>query len=369
MTLLLLLAGCGSDADRSRLPAIPDPPEVPLLPEEAPKGESRAFELNFGGGGAGAPYGMNLFVPPGMVGSVVTGPLTDGAKGATFSVPQKGDTVLCTSPVRIQGPFRFTARLRVAELVAAGDGWSGVDLELRARDDQNALVSPPDGTRFQRIAHWSGAGDWEDVDEEITPPAGAVKGELCLRFVTATGTVEVDRLQVETPGVPLPPPIPIVSVAWNLDEAGGGSGAPRGFDFLIPPGTTGATLTAGPLDGGATGIRMKVETPGNAVTCSQPFSVAPGMVARGRVNVLSVTPDGRPWTGFVAEVRTYDLVGGLASPVGSPFTPVTTLREATGWLSFEQPFAPPAEAVTGKLCFRFVESTGEALIDEASVGE
>lgn len=317
---------------------------------------------------------MNLFVPPGMVGSVVTGPLSDGAKGATFAVQEKGDTVLCTSPLRTVGPFRLTARLRVAELAAAGGGYTGVDLELRARDEQNALVPAPDGTRFLRIAHWSAAGDWDEVDEQVEPPAGAVKGELCLRYVGATGVLELDRLQVETPGVPLPPPIPIVSVAWNLDEAGGGFGAPRGFDFLIPPGTTGATLSAGPLDGGSTergakGIRMKVETPGNAVACSQPFSVAPGMVARGRLHVLAVTPDARPWTGFVAEVRTYDLVGGLASPTGAPFTQVATFREPGGWMTFEQPFAPPADAVTGKLCFRFVEATGEALLDDASVGE
>ena len=39
------------------------------------------------------------------------------------------------------------------------------------------------------------------------------------------------------------------------------------------------------------------------------------------------------------------------------------------WQDFDAVYAPPVSAVTGKLCFRFVESTGDALIDEAGVGE
>ena len=46
-----------------------------------------------------------------------------------------------------------------------------------------------------------------------------------------------------------------------------------------------------------------------------------------------------------------------------------TIREPGDWMTFEQPFAPPSDAITGKLCFRFVESTGEVLVDEVSVGE
>ena len=41
------------------------------------------------------------------------------------------------------------------------------------------------------------------------PPApGAVKGEVCYRFVNSTGKVEVDRLEVVAPGVPIPAALP-----------------------------------------------------------------------------------------------------------------------------------------------------------------
>lgn len=368
IALALLLAGCGSDADRSRLPAIPDPPVVPPLEDVADRGESRAFDLDFGGGGSGAPYGTNLFVPPGATGSVSVGPLSDGSKGARLDIPSPGDTVLCSSPVRLVGPVEISARLRVEALTASGGAWSGVDLEVRARDAEGKLLSP-EGARFHRLRHWGAAGEWEEWTEAFTPPPGAVKGEVCLRLVGATGVVELDRLAVIAPGVPLPPPVPIVSLAWDLDTPGGGSGAPQGLDFLIPPGTTGATLTHGPVGDGRVGVRIAVDTPGNAVACTQGFSVAPGMLAKGTLKLESVTADDRPWTGFVVEVRTYDLVGGLISPAGTPFTPVVTLRAPGDWATFAHPFAPPADAVTGKLCFRFVEATGVALLDDVAVGE
>ena len=368
MWLWVLLAGCGAEADLSRLPDVPSPPVVPPLPEEVPTGQSRAFELNVGGGGSGAPFGMNLFVPPGAVGSVRVGVLSDGQKGGTMTVPTAGDSVMCTSPVALHGPVTVGARMRVTELSPTTDDWSGLDVELRARDAAGALVSP-EGSRFQRVKQVRSAGDWEAWTLPVTPPEGAVKGELCWRFVKATGTVEVDRAEVVTDGVPLPPPIPIVAVEWPLNEGGGGSGAPRGFDFLIPPGTTGVTLESGALAGGATGIQMAVTKAGNAVTCSQAFTVASGMVARARVKVESLETDQRPWTGFVTEVRAYNLIGELTSPTGTPFTLVQAIKAPGDWQEVEQAFAPPADAVTGKLCFRFVESTGVALIDQASVGE
>lgn len=357
-----LLAGCGSEADHSRLPAIPQPPVVPPLDDVVATGESRRFDLDLPGGGSGAPFGANLFVPPGAQGSARAGLLSDGSRGAELSVPAAFDTVMCTTPVPSSGSFDVTARLRVAELVAP----AVVELELRPRDAAGALVSPP-GSRFVRLSTWSAPGDWVDWSGRATLPEGATKAELCLRFVGGAGRVEVDALGLVTPGVPLPPVVPAVTRRWELDEPGGEREAPLGFAFLVPPGTVGAELRAGER-AGARGVWLRVSQPGNAVVCSEGFVSATGMVGRGRVVVEAVTSDERPWTGFVAEVRTYDLVGGLVSPGGGPFTQLHTWKAPTPGEDFAVAFAPPSEAATAKLCFRFVEATGVAFVDWAGVG-
>lgn len=359
---LLALAACGSEAERSRLPSVPHPPVVPPLEDVAAVGESRRFDLDLPGGGAGAPFGANLFVPPGAQGSVRVGPLSDGSRGAELSVPAAFDTVLCTSPVAAAGALEVTARLRVAELVAP----AVVELELRPRDATGGLVSPPE-SRFVRLSSWSAAGEWGEWSGRAALPEGAVKAELCLRLVGGAGRVELDAASVVTPGVPLPPVVPAVTRRWELDEAGGERGAPLGFAFLVPPGTVGAELAGGEREG-ARGVWLRVTQPGNAVVCSEGFSAATGMVGRGRVTVEAVTSDERPWTGFVAEVRTYDLVGGLVSPGGGAFTQLRTWRSPAAGEDFAVAFAPPSEATTAKLCFRFVESTGVAFVDWAGVG-
>lgn len=373
----LLLTGCGSDADVSRLPDLPHPPVVPLLDEVPVTGESRAFELDYGGGGSGAPFGTNLFVPPGAAGSIAIVPWEGGGKGARFTVPEKGDSVFCTVPVRLLGPVVVGGRTRVTDLTLGADAWSGVDIELRARDEHGTVVSPP-GSRFFTLRHERAPSDWESWSVPVTPPEGAAKAEVCVRFLGATGTMEVDRLEIVTEGVPLPPEAPRISLRWSLDEPGDRAPPtapdtptdvpPRGFDLLIPPGTKGATLTWGRYDG-AVGVRMLVELPGNALACSQPFAVAPGMVLRGRLKVRTIETDTREWTGFVAEMRGYDIVGGLVAAGPSPFTLLHAFKTAGDWQDFDAVYAPPVSAVTGKLCFRFVESTGDALIDEAGVGE
>lgn len=366
--ILLLALACVPEPDQSRLPPLADSPVVPPVEEAEPTGESRAFELDFGGGGAGAPWGMALFVPPGAEGSVETGRLEDGVKGVRFTVPVAGESVLCSTPVQVVGSFRFAARMKVEAVGPTAEDWMGLHVEMRARDAGRALVSPA-GARFHRLRHWREATPgWVEWEETVEVPPGATQAELCWRFVQTTGTVALDRFVVETPGVPVPPPVPIVSVAWSLDRPGGGGGAPEGFDFLLPPGTEGATLTAGPVGDGQ-GLRMAVDRPGNALACSQPFAVAPGMVVRARVKVEAVRSDERPWTGFVAEVRTYDVLGGLVSPAGQAFTFLASIKAPSDWQAVEVPFAPPAGASVGKLCFRFVEATGVAMVDEAGVGE
>lgn len=378
--MLLGLVGCGDEAGRTGLPPWDAAPTVPDVPSEVASAESRAFEMNFGGGGSGAPYGLNFFLPPGVVAEPKHGLLSDGSKGFSLTVPAFGEAVVCSAPVRMRDRITLTTRMRVAEITPTTEAWSGADVEVRARDAQGQIVVPG-GTRFVIVKHQREASDWSEWSAEVEIPEGAVQGEVCYRFVKATGTLEVDRLVVESPGVPLPAVVPIVAADWRLDEPGGGGGAPQGFSFLIPPGTQGASFTLfrdpptapeAPVFGETAvtrGLTMAVSTPSNALVCSTAFSVAPGMQVRGRVRVRDITTDARAWTGFVAEIRTYDLIGGLASAAATPFTLLRAWKTGGDWEEFTEPFAPPKGATNGKLCFRFVESTGTADVDWVAVGE
>jgi hypothetical protein len=359
--MMLWLLACTPEADVSALPPIDHPPVVPDAPTAPETGESLAFELDFAGGLNGAPYGTAFFIPPNTQAVAASKVLSDGSEGFELVAEAPGDAVVCTRPIKVLGPFTVGARQRVASVEGVTQSWSGVQAEIRARRDDNSLVEVP-GTRYLPLRHTQTATDWESWEERVEPPPGTRKVEVCWRFVGTTGTVEVDRVQLVTEGVPLPPPVPVVSLDWDLDDVGP-AGSPEGFDFLIPPGTQGVSLTA--ADGG---IRFEVSRPGNAVACSQPFSVAPGMLFRGRLRIPELETDARTWTGFVAEVRSYDMIGGLASPPGMPFTTLETWKATSDWAEFEAAFAPPATAVTGKLCFRFVESTGLAELDWVAVG-
>ncbi len=376
-----VLVGCGSEVDVPGVAPWPEAPVVADVPSDVPEAESRAFEMDFGGGGSGAPYGVNFFIPSGTVATAESGPVEGSAKGFTLGVPQPGDAVVCTASLRMKDRVALSGRMSVPAVTPTAEPWTGLDVEIRARDEAKQIVSP-EGARFVRVKHLraptEGFVEWTaDVDL----PVGTVQGEVCWRFVKATGAVAVDRLVVESPGVPVPLPVPIITVDWPLDEPGGAGGAPMGFAFLIPPGTTGSTLSlfrepasapekpASGETGVLRGFVMDVAKPANTLVCSDPFAVAPGMRVRGRVKVESVQTDSRAWTGFVAEIRTYDMVGGLASAGATPFTLLQAWKAPTDWQDFEVPFAPPKGAANGKLCFRFVESVGVARVERAGVGE
>ncbi|MES2641961.1 MAG: hypothetical protein V4850_20900 [Myxococcota bacterium] len=359
---LLALSACTPEADVSALPPIASVPLVPDADVAAVTGESKALEMDFAGGTNGAPYGMAFFIPPGTRAVATAGLLSDGSEGFTFTAEAPGDAVVCSQAIGVAGPITITARHRVATLGAVAQAWHGAQVELRARTAEGLLVEVP-GTRYLPLRQINAAGDWATWEQRVDPPAGARKVELCWRIVGTTGTLEVDRATVVSDGVPLPVAAPVVSVRWDLDTPGP-SGAPEGFDFMVPPGTRGASIVT---DDGA--IHFETTAASNALACSQPFSVAPGMLFRGRYRLRALETDTRAWTGFVAEVRTYDMIGGLASPGGVPFTVLQTWKAPTAdWAEFESAFAPPTGAVTGKLCFRFVESTGAVDLDWAAVG-
>lgn len=374
--LALLLLACSGESD-VKTPPPETPPAAPVAPvvpppSSAPPPGAVTLDLNTVGGGNGAPAGLSFIVPPGTQAETVAGALSDGSAGFRLTAKAAGDALVCTTPRPMGAQVAVNARLKLAEIAPGPQDWMGLNVELRARDASGALVSPA-GTRYVLLQNLRTAGDWTDIQAVGAVPTGASQGEVCFRFVNSTGSVEVDALTIGDPSAPAaasdaPAALPAGPVTrWELDAAGGVNGAPAGFSFLVPPGTAGASLVAGPVTGG-TGVKFDVTTGGNTLACSDPFPVAPAMTAKARVRIADVKADGRPHTGFVTEVRSFDAGNALVSPAGSQYTTLATLKAAGDWVEVGGPFGAPAGATTGKLCFRFVESTGSAEIDWAEAG-
>jgi hypothetical protein len=274
--------------------------------------------------------------------------------------------------MRLQPTPAFKSRLRVAEVKPGPQPWMGLNIEVRARDDAGNLVSPPGG-RYTLLQNIREPGQFLDLEHNVSLPAGATKAELCVRFVESRGTVEVDNVSVV--GV-LPEPVEAEAVAqvipepttrFELDEAGGGGGAPKGADFFIPAGIAGVSTRIGALENSAaTGFTLTVSQPGNALACSSlfPVSAASKGWAQGSVRVRDVKSDARPFTGLTAEVRSYDAANALVSPPGSPFVTVQVWKSSSpDFAKFGKEFTVPDKATTAKLCLRFAESTGSADVD------
>lgn len=374
--MLTLLLACSDDKPAEPAPA-PDAADLatPAPPPPAAASVSKAFALDAPGGVNGAPEGMNFVVPAGTQAEVVAGPLSDGSTGVRLTAKAAGDALVCTLPFPTTPQLTVRARMKVAEVQPGSQPWQGMNVELRSRDDGGALVQPQ-GSRYTLIRNERAAGDWAEVENAVAQPPGATKAEVCFRFVNSTGTVEIDKIEVggaveEAAAAPAPEPVvgaTANAVRFDLDAPGGGSGAPTGADFFVPPGTPGVETKVGDVDGG-TGFSLTVTQPGNALACTSPFPTKAKMVAKGRVRVRDVKSDGRPWTGFAAEVRTYDAAGALVSPAGTQFVPLRTWKAAGDWAEFTQPFEPPAAAANGKVCLRFPESTGAADVDWIEVAE
>jgi hypothetical protein len=354
-------------------PPVEPPPVVEATPPPPTGGASRMFELDNGGGMAGAPEGAAFILPGGVNAEVTAGPLSDGSKGMKLVAKAEGDALMCTQATPIGTQTTISARMKVSDVKAGPQPWMGLNIELRARDGVGALVSPS-GARYVVLRNERAASDWQEWEAPITVPPGAVNGELCFHFVNSTGAVEVDRVVFNSPDAtaaavdPAAPAAPAgPKTRWELDTAGGGFGAPAGFDFLVPPGTAGAALTAGPIKGG-TGFTFAATAVSNTLACSQAFPLTTSNRVNAHVRVPEVKTDARVWTGFVAEVRTYDATGKLVSPQGMQYVPVATLKAPGDWQDIGASFAAPAGATSGKFCFRFVESTGSAEVDWAEAG-
>lgn len=376
MILSLLLAACGgSQSDvKAVAPGAPAPPPPSTAAPTGPAGESRALPLDAAGGGNGAPLGMVFIVPGGTAAETFTGQLTDGSSGFRLTVPSPGDAVVCTLPIAVGTTATLKARTKVSQIAPGPQAWMGMNVELRGRGPAGELISPM-GARYSLIKNFREPGEWEEWEAVVSPPTGSVKGEFCWRFVNSTGTVEVDGIEIVAAGggtagaasSDIATPVPATPAKrWELDAPGGANGAPLGFEFILPPTAQGVANRIGDV-GGATGIHTEVATAGNSVVCSEAFPVAGSQIGEGRVKVSALTTDTRTWTGFVSEVRTYNAGGALISPPGTSYTSLDVVKAPGDWHEFATPFSAPAGATLGRLCFRFVESTGAADIDWAGV--
>lgn len=378
-TLLTLFACSGGEtADIATPPPVVTPPpeaRASVAPPLATSGSVRTLDLDGLGGSGGAPAGAAFIVPAGTPAQLTAGTLSDGSTGMKLVANAPGDALMCTESVQLGSQVTFGTRMKVSEITPGPQEWMGLNVELRARDASGAVVSPGSG-RYVLLRNERAQSDWTEWEAPILVPPGAVQGEFCYRFVNSTGTLEVDRVvitgalesaaQVASGAASADAPTGPVT-RWELDTPGGGNGAPEGFDFLIPPGAPGMSAVAGPVAGG-TGFTFQVAQAGNGLACSQPFPVSPNNRVRARVRLTDLKSDARAWTGFVAEVRAYDSANALVSPTTSQFTTIGTLKTAGDWVELDKSFPSPLGAATGKVCFRFVESTGTAEVDWVEAG-
>lgn len=365
MVLWLLLTACSGGQTTPAEPSVPtEPPPAPAAPAPAPTvppAAATVLELDAAGGGAGAPAGVNFILPAGVDAEAVAGPLSDGSKGFRLTARTPGDALVCTGALDAAGQVGVKLRMAVKGLVAGPQDWNGLTVELRPRDAAGALVSPP-GARYVTVQNLRADLDWTEVSGQASLPAGAVKTEVCVRFVQSSGTVEVDRIEIAGAGGSGG----AEEVRYDLDLPGGGAGAPMGAEFFLPPGTAGVRTNVGDV-GGAKGFALEVDSPANALVCTKPYATGGKVTARGRVRVRAVDAKGGPYQGFTAEVRSYGAGGALVPGVGSQYTPLRVWKEAVDWEEWEVAYSAPPGAATDKVCFRFVEATGKADVDWVAV--
>jgi hypothetical protein len=225
----------------------------------------------------------------------------------------------------------------------------------------------PAGTPYVPLKNFREAGGFVEWDATAITPPGAVKGEFCTRFVGSTGKLEIDRIELVATGGGggASDVATAITKRWELDAPGGKNGAPEGFDFIVPGPGAEPKLAE---EGGAKGISFVVKDKGTSVVCSENFPVGGSQVASARFKVPSIQTDPRPFTGFVAEVRAFDPAGSLKPAGATPYVTVATEKVPGDWKEIAVPFVAPTGAVTGRMCFRFVDSTGSAFIDWVGVG-
>ncbi|MEN9786474.1 MAG: hypothetical protein RLZZ299_1738 [Pseudomonadota bacterium] len=329
------------------------------------EGEIRTYELDEPGGAGGAPQGMVFVLPPDADAAVQAGDLGDGARGARLAVRRHSDALLCTTAVPMGGVAMVKARLRVPAVEAGARPWTGMNVEVRARDDSGTLVSAPDAP-YALLRNVRSPGDWTDVTQRLFLPSGTTQGELCFRFVLATGVVEIDRIQIVapkpvTPAGPAPAPTapPAPAVLTTPAETSPPAGAVDVADVAAPimPATPSA-------DADRRGRQLAVSAPEawSGAACSAWFPSRRNLRIEGDISLTALTASAPDWSGIVIEAYHQD-AGGMALPAGAPpFVPVFAATAAAMDPHFVVRHRAPPRAARSRLCARYASAAGSVTI-------
>lgn len=203
MTLLLLfLVGCDDAAPPAVAPAAPPvaPPAAtptsppPLTPDSSGEPETR-WELDAPGGGGGAPLGADFFIGPDVVGATTFVGEVGGAVGFSLALTRPSNAVACTVPFPVAPKMKGRGRVRVRSVQPGPGPYQGFTAEVRNYDPKGVLVPGP-GSQYIPLQVWREPADWVEFDTAFTPPDHTTNAKICLRFVDATGEVDVDWLGV-----------------------------------------------------------------------------------------------------------------------------------------------------------------------------
>ncbi len=402
---LLVLFSCTGEAPP------PTPVPTPTKKAGAPTADDQGvyrFLLDEPGGEKGAPLGMAFLFTPGAKVESQTGPLSDGSTGFRFALAEEGTSVVCTAALPLAEPRGVRVRLRMESVTPGPQKFMGLQLELRSRDATGALVFPATG-RYTTVHTFREASDWQELEAPVLPPAGSVTGELCFRFVRSVGAVEVDSLDLlpsppvtapsavvetsteaptcpagccpctgevvsapvaaaGTPAAPAPkgrkgPQVFPLPINWDLNSGGGKNGAASGWELI--PAKENPSTTVG-VEGGRS-LFVKTTAADGAATCSDRFTSGQRLIVKGRVSVSDYQSSGKKNSAFVVELRNFDADGKLVTKANVRFQRLFTAQTVLEWFDFAKDVIPPEEAVSSRLCVRFVESMGVANVDWLAV--
>ncbi len=340
------------------------------LAQETPRfdGEIKTLELDAPGGVGGAPEGMAFIMPGGAPAELYAGDLGEGVTGIRVRATGPADAVACTQSLPMTGTVFVKARVRVPEVVPGAADWHGATIEVRARNNQGALVSPP-GMMFTPVAVLRAPAEWADVQGKVVIPPGATKGEVCFRVVLSTGTLEVDRLMVIAPktsaaaaapvviasGVPLPP-LRTETTYTGVGVAGG---------VVSPAVASVASVPSAPVGVGEVqppGLRIDAPTVGSGVACSPWLPAAKAITVFGELTVTTQNPLAPDWSGIAVEAYAQGAGGPLMAVSGAPYLSLRA-RTLAGTETFSETWKPPAGAQQVKVCARVSSAAGTARVD------
>lgn len=330
------------------------------LAQEAPRfdGEIKTLELDAPGGVAGAPEGMAFIMPPGALAELYAGDLGGGVTGLRVRATGVGDAVACTQSLPMTGTVFVKARVRVPEVTPGAADWQGATIEVRARDNQGTLVSPP-GMMFTPLSVLRAPAEWADVQGKVVIPAGATKGEVCFRMVLSTGTLEVDRLMVIAPKASAA----AAMVAPGVSTANVPLPPTRFEPVVVTGGVVGPGAT--PVGAGEVqprGLRLDAPTLGSGVACSPWLPAARSIVVFGDLTVTTQNPSAPDWSGIAVEAYAQGAGGPLIAVSGAPYL-VLRARTLAGTETFSETWKPPAGAQQVKVCARVSSAAGTARLD------